>query len=82
MTPKERKADLEKKLREAAQLQDPLAKAAIELVKLTGDSLKESLVNAAEEDMLRIQGAAREFARLHKELTTTPPSIVAPTNQE
>lgn len=75
MTPKERLAELAKKLREAAVMQDPLARAAIEFVKLSGDELKESLVSADGEDMYRVQGAARHMAKLYKELTVEPPTI-------
>lgn len=74
---KARTAELAQKLREAAQMHDPSARAAIELVKLTCDGLKESLVGADGNDMLRAQGAVREFAKLLRELTTTPPSIRA-----
>lgn len=70
--------ELAKQLREAAHLQDPTAKAAIELVKLSADMAKESLVSAAGDDMLRLQGAARHLTKLHTELTTTPPNITAP----
>lgn len=75
MTPKERLAELAKKLRDAAMTQDPLARAAIEFVKLSGDELKESLVSADGEDMYRVQGAARHMAKLYRELTVEPPSI-------
>lgn len=72
---KERVAELAKQLREAANAQDPVAKAAIELVKIAGDSAKESLVSADGNDMLRSQGAVRAFEKLHKELTTNPPQM-------
>jgi len=75
---KEKITDLAKRLREAAQAQDPIAQAVIELVKLSSDTAKESLVSADGDDMLRAQGAARQFDRLHKELTTNPPSIRRP----
>jgi N-acetylglucosamine kinase-like BadF-type ATPase len=73
-TPKEKITELAKALREAAKRQDPLARATIQLVQLTADSLKDSLVETDGEDMLRLQGAVRHFNRLHRELTTTPPS--------
>lgn len=75
MTPKEKATELAKKLREAAFAQDPIARAAIELVKLSVDEAKESLVSADGEDMYRVQGAARHMAKLYRELTTEPPSI-------
>lgn len=73
---KVRVAELTQRLRDAAKLQDPVASSAIELVKLVSDELKESLVDAVGDDMLRVQGAARRMAKLHKDLITTPPSIV------
>lgn len=72
---KERVAELEQLLRDAAKRQEPLAEWAIELVKLTAEAVKESLVTAEGDDMLRVQGAARALDRLHKTLTKTPPSI-------
>lgn len=75
MTPKERLAELARKLREAALAQDPIARTVIELVKLSGEEAKESLVSADGEDMYRMQGAARHMAKLYKELTVEPPSI-------
>lgn len=72
---KEKITDLAKRLREAAQAQDPIAQAVIELVKLSSEAAKERLVSAGGDDMLREQGAARCFDKLHKELTTNPPSI-------
>lgn len=75
MTPKERLAELARKLREAALAQDPIARTVIELVKLSGEEAKESLVSADGEDMYRVQGAARHMAKLYKELTVEPPSI-------
>lgn len=68
-------AELATRLRDAAAQQDPVAKAAIELVQLTLVEAKESLVDAAGDDMLRVQGAARQLQRLYRELTTTPPTI-------
>ncbi len=70
--------ELAGRLREAAKLQDPIAKTVIDLVRLTVDELKDSLVMVDGDDMLRKQGAAREMARLYRELTVTPPSIQAP----
>lgn len=72
---KERITELAKQLREAAATQDPLARAVIELVKLSGEAAKESLVAADGNDMLRAQGAVRQFEKLHKELTTNPPQL-------
>lgn len=75
---KERKLELAKTVREAAQKQEPVSRAIIELVKLTIDDIKESLVSAEREDIHRLQGAARELRRLYRELTTDSPSV-APT---
>lgn len=72
---KDRVTELAGQIRDSAKLHDPIAKAAVELIKLSLDAAKESLVNADGEDMLRVQGAARHLAKLHKELTTIPPSI-------
>ena len=70
-----RATELVQKLRDAAKLQDPVAKAAIELVQLQRDAARESLVTADGDDMLRKQGEARAFDRLHRDLITIPPSI-------
>jgi hypothetical protein len=43
----------------------------IELVALQYELSKDTLVNAVGEDLLRIQGEARAFERLHKLLTRT-----------
>lgn len=75
MTAKERATELAKKLRDAAFAQDPTARAVIELLKLSVDEAKESLVSADGEDMLRVQGAARHMAKLYRELTVEPPTI-------
>lgn len=72
---KERVTELAKQLREAAQLMDPIARAAIDLVKLASEAAKESLVSAEGDDMLRQQGAARHLTKLHTELTTNPPQL-------
>jgi hypothetical protein len=74
MTPKENLNELVKKLRDAAIAQDPIARTIIQLVKLSTDEVKESLVSADGEDMYRLQGVARHLARLHRDLTTEPPS--------
>lgn len=75
---REQITELEQRLRDAAKQQDPIAAAAIKLVQLSLEQVKESLVDAAGDDMLRMQGAARQLTRLHKELTTAPPSIQEP----
>lgn len=67
--------ELAGKVREAAKLHDPVAKTTVEIVKLCLDELKESLVTAEGDDMLRTQGAARQLEKLYRELTVTPPSI-------
>lgn len=72
---RDRATQLAAQIREAASLHDPVARACIELVKITLDSVKDTLVSAEGEDMLRTQGTARHLAKLHKELTTTPPNI-------
>lgn len=72
---KERTTELAKQIREAANHQDPMARCAVELVKLTLADLQEKLVEAEEKDMLRTQGAVRQFRRLYNELTKTPPTI-------
>ncbi len=78
MTPKERQADLVKRLREAAFAQDPCARAAVEMVKLSVEDLKESLVSADGEDMYRLQGAARHLMKLYRQLTVEPPATTKP----
>lgn len=66
---------LAERLRVAAEQHDPIARAAIELVKLCADEAKESLVGADGDDMLRLQGEARRLQKLHRELTVTPPKL-------
>lgn len=77
-TLREQQADLVEKLRDAATAQDPIAQAAVRLVKLSVEELKESLVSADGEDMYRVQGAARNMSRLYRELTTVPPQMKKP----
>lgn len=77
MTTKAQVTELVQQLRDAAKLQDPIAIAAVKLVMLSADMAKESLVGADGDDMLRLQGSARAFHKLHAELTTNPPSISA-----
>lgn len=79
MRSKEQTTEIVAQLRAAANGQDHAARAAIKLIDLIVQDLKESLVRAEGEDMLRLQGAARHFSKLHKELTTEPPNII---NQE
>jgi len=74
-TTKDRLAELAKQLRDAAKQQDPIAKAVVELVRLSIAELQESLVSAEADDMLRVQGAARYLTKLHKELTVIPPTL-------
>jgi len=73
---KDQTAELSRRLREAAQLQDPVAKAAIELVRLSIENVKESLVTADGEDMYRLQGTARYLSRMLRDLTVDPPAIM------
>lgn len=73
MTTKVEIAELASRLREAANLGEPLAQSAVALVQLMCEDMKESLVAADGNDMLRLQGAVRHFQRLHKELTQKPP---------
>lgn len=72
---KARAVELMQRLRDAARQQDPVAKSAVDLVKHLYDTAKDSLVTSSGDDMLRLQGEARAFKRLHNELTTVPPSI-------
>lgn len=72
---KDRATQLAAQIREAANLHDPAARACIELVKLQLDSVKDTLVSAEGEDMLRHQGVARHLTKVYKELTVTPPNI-------
>lgn len=66
-------ADLAAKLREGLSLQDPMARVAVQLLISTADDVKESLVLADGEDMLRMQGAARQLRTLIRDITTEPP---------
>lgn len=70
-----RALELAARLRDAARQQDPIAKSAVELVRLSLADQRESLVDAAGDDMLRTQGTARFLVKLLRELTVEPPSI-------
>lgn len=72
---KQQITERQKHLRDAARLLDPVAKGVVDLVKLMLDDLKESLVAAEGDDMLRLQGAARSLRKLHSELTNEPPGL-------
>lgn len=72
---KDRAKDLAERIRKSAKLQEPLALVCVDLVKSTIEDLKESLVMADGDDMLRTQGAVRAFQRLERDLTVEPPSI-------
>lgn len=72
---RERAAELATRLRDAAKQQDPIAKSVVELVLLTFEEQKESLVEAVGDDMLRRQGAAQMLSKLYRELTIVPPTI-------
>lgn len=74
-TLKDQLAELEKRVRDGAGLMDPVARATIELVKLSLDDAKESLVSATGDDMLRLQGKAQFLVKMLKNLTTAPPTI-------
>lgn len=76
---KVRATDLVKRLRDAAREMDPIARAAIELVQVMGDTAKDTLVSADGDDMLRAQGEARVFRKLLADLTTIPPNITETT---
>lgn len=74
-------AEIVHRLREAAYLQDPIAKAAIEMIRLSAEVTRESLVAADGNDMLRLQGAVRQLDKLHKDLITKPPQTKSPEAQ-
>lgn len=67
--------ELAGRLREAANLHDPHAAAIVELIRLSIEDIKESLVTAEGDDIHRFQGAARHLTKLHRELTISPPNI-------
>lgn len=54
----------------------PEARLTVELISILVEDARSRLVKASGEDMLRIQGEARAFEKLYRELTT------APVNQE
>jgi len=72
---KQELSELAARLREGAKLQDPMARAAVQLLIMSADDAKESLVTAEGEDMYRLQGAARHLRMLIREVTTEPPKI-------
>lgn len=75
MTDKERVAELVGRIRDQAKLHDPIASAIIELVRLSYEETKESLVSATGDDIHRLQGVSQHLRKLHRELTTAPPNI-------
>ena len=63
-----------------AELADSLRKSTaaeaqmvVEMTRLLAEEARQALVSADGDDMLRAQGAARAFDRLHRQLTTAPP---------
>lgn len=46
----------------------------IEMIGILVEEYRNTLVSADGNDMLRAQGAARAFEKLHRELTTLPPT--------
>lgn len=81
MQPKERTQELAKALRDAYYQKDPGARAAVELLKLVGEELRDQFVQSAGDDMLRLQGAVRQIERLHRQLTTMPSEIAQPVQE-
>lgn len=78
MKPKEQAAELASRIRVAAKQGEPIARAVIALVKHYEDEAKASLVVVDGDDMLRVQGAARQLQRIYRELTVEPPTIRNP----
>jgi exopolyphosphatase/pppGpp-phosphohydrolase len=74
-TAREQAVELARQLREYTELHDQAARTAVKLIETTVEELRDRLVEASGDDMLRTQGAVRQFAKLHKELTTKPPTI-------
>lgn len=54
---------------------DPAAKAAVELLSLASAEVRETLVWASGDEMLRAQGAAQKLYHIIKSLTTDPTTI-------
>lgn len=79
-TSRERMDELVGRIRDAAKLHDPIATAVVELVRLSHEDAKESLVSAEGNDIHRLQGAARHIQKLYRDLTITPPSITPGAN--
>ncbi len=76
---KVRTADLAAKLRDAAKLEDPHARMAVLWIERHIDDLKDKLVDASGDELLRVQGAVRHLQRMYSALTITPPTMqVAP----
>lgn len=73
---KERAAELARELQGSRTHE---ADAARELVDIMFEDAKNSLVNSNGEDTLRLQGEARAFERLYRQLTV--PSPVKPQEQ-
>ncbi len=75
MDNKQKAAELAKKLRDELYRQDPIMRSVVDLLKVLQEAAKESLVGADGNDMLRLQGEARAFGKLIRELTNQPPNI-------
>lgn len=75
MTSKEQLAELVGRVRDQAKLHEPIASAIVEIVRLSLDATKESLVSADGDDIHRLQGTARFLKNLYQDLTTAPPNI-------
>lgn len=67
--------ELAGRLRDAAKSGDPAAATTVQMVKHLYEATKDSLVTAAGDDMLRLQGEARAYKKLHTDLTNTPHRI-------
>lgn len=75
MVSKDQLAETVKRLRDLYLEGDPIARAAVDVIKLSAEAVKESLVTADDNDMLRKQGAARYLRSLYREVTTAPHKI-------
>lgn len=59
-----------------------MARMAIELVQRKAEEMRDKLVEAVGDDLLKRQGAAQEFKKLYVELTRKPPTQDQPPGVE
>lgn len=70
-TSRQKQREITEQLRQSLT---PDARAVVQLIKLLHNDAKDSLVDAAGDDMLRMQGQAQHLKKLLQMLTVAPPN--------